>query len=203
MQFSAYKGNSHRTFNYTAFALFCCTDGALLDSKLHYETFWHWIDKYRQKQADSRAPVTVDLPHPIRVKAAPPVLGDFLQPYNVTLEFNEYTRNLCTYDHDAALGTTTLVIDSAHAPPSLQPGYYRASVRVVTRPEFWHSDLASVATQYNYGMSYPSVELLLTLEERVGPLPEPPAPPARKPQRDFPRTLSEFLADFLDTFSFM
>lgn len=170
---SVYKASKPQSiFNFTR-TTFMCLDKAYTTRYCRAHT--NWMTEYRELQIQRAKPIPHKYPKAIRVKSGKPVLGNFFDSHGALMEYSEYTRNAYTFEHSWPDMASTIVINEEEVGLHFREGLYRASLTIEAPLDWWTLD----GKKCNYIMNMESdtpAELLLTLEEYIGPLPPPPPP---------------------------
>lgn len=195
-EFTVYKGNSHLMFHQFYGALWFCTPNSYKNKTDCLKNLYALRKAHLE---NSLSDPVIPMSAPIRVCRGVPILGKFPPCFACYVEFTEFTDNLYTYRHDYALGASTLVLDQTKSPEDLLPGLYSASFKFIARREFWADKTFNNNSIYRRCDNVP-VELILILNEFVGPLPESLKQEQASP-KPFPTTFQGFVQDFRSTFN--
>jgi len=194
--FTVYKGNSHVMFHQFYGSIWFCTENGFSFKTDSNDVLYLIRKKHLQNtEEDPVVPMTA----PVRVSRGVPVLGKFPDCFKCHVEFSEFTDNLFTFKHDFAIEASTIILDHSRTPDTLLPGLYSSSLKFVARREFWADPAVHNQSIYRRCDNV-CVELLMTLEKWLGPLPETiKKEPA--PEREFPKSISALIKDFRLTFN--
>jgi len=200
---SIYKGVSVLEMIEFAYTLIKCFQDDLKNkTPNHFNLYlWYLCTTYREEQLIQEEPLKHPLAFPILIKTGKPVLGEIDE---TILNFNEYTRNFCTFENDKKNSNYVMVLDESKLDCHLKDGVYKASVIILPKKIF--SEKVDKTWPYLLKKDIQAVlEIKIVIEEYLSPLPQSQVVKKKSPQYSahyfIPENIQVLIADFKHTFN--